>query len=88
MGRKKEKKKKNDYRRILFQSSSNVVLNVTQHWIGSSKSFKLYIVLATNSGNCVVLFSLDLTAAFDEVEHNVSLSHLAQWVGIRKTPKD
>uniref|UniRef100_A0A3Q3IT75 Reverse transcriptase domain-containing protein n=1 Tax=Monopterus albus TaxID=43700 RepID=A0A3Q3IT75_MONAL len=41
------------------------------------------IFLATDSGNCVVLVLLDLTAAFDTVDHNILISRLEHWVGIR-----
>ena len=41
------------------------------------------IFLATASGHCVVL--LDLTAAFDTVEHEILIAHLEQWVGISGT---
>lgn len=41
------------------------------------------ILLATDSGECVVLVRLDLTAAFDTVDHEVLISRLEQWVGFR-----
>ena len=39
--------------------------------------------LATDSGVCGVLVLLDLTAAFDTVDHEILISCLKQWVGIR-----
>ena len=39
--------------------------------------------LATDSGFCVVLVMLDLTAAFDTVDHQILLSRLESWVGIQ-----
>ncbi len=41
-----------------------------------------YIFLATDSGDCVILVLLDLTAAFDTVDHELLTSRLKQWVGI------
>uniref|UniRef100_A0A8P4K1H9 Reverse transcriptase domain-containing protein n=1 Tax=Dicentrarchus labrax TaxID=13489 RepID=A0A8P4K1H9_DICLA len=41
------------------------------------------IFLATDSGDCVILVLLDLTAAFDTVDHEILISRLKQWVGIR-----
>lgn len=43
------------------------------------------IFSATDSGDCVVLVLLDLTGAFDTVDHAVLLSRLKQWVGVRTT---
>lgn len=42
-------------------------------------------LLAIDSGDCVILVLLDLTAGFDTVNHTVLLCHLEQWVGIRGT---
>ena len=36
------------------------------------------IFLATDSGQCVVLVLLDLTAEFDTVDHNIPITHLEQ----------
>lgn len=44
--------------------------------------------LATDSGDCVVLVLLDLTAAFDTVDHDSLISHLEHWVGIRGVALD
>ncbi len=41
------------------------------------------IFLATDSGDSVILVLLDLTAAFDTVDHEILISRLDQWVGIR-----
>ena len=41
-----------------------------------------YIFFATDSGHCVVLVLLDLTAAFDTVDHEILIARLEQWVGI------
>lgn len=41
------------------------------------------IFLATDSGHSVVLILLDLSAAFDTIDHNVLLSRLEHIVGIR-----
>lgn len=43
------------------------------------------IFLATDSGHCVVLVLLDLTAAFDTVDHEILITRLEQWVGISGT---
>lgn len=42
-----------------------------------------HILLATDSGNCVILVSLDLTAAFHTINHATLLAHLEHWVGIK-----
>ncbi len=41
------------------------------------------IFLATDTGDCVILVLLDLTAAFDTVDHEILISRLEQWVGIK-----
>lgn len=46
------------------------------------------IFLATEFGGCVLHVRLDLTAAFDIVDHIIILSRLAQDHGIRDTPMD
>ena len=46
------------------------------------------IYCITDSGNCVILLLLDLTAAFDTVDHDILLSRLEHWVGIRGTALD
>ena len=46
------------------------------------------IFLATDSGDCFILVLLDLTAAFDTVDHEILISHLKQWVGIRGVALD
>lgn len=43
------------------------------------------LLLTVDSGNSAVLVLLDLTAAFDTVDHNILLSHLNTCVGIRGT---
>uniref|UniRef100_A0A3B1J046 Reverse transcriptase domain-containing protein n=1 Tax=Astyanax mexicanus TaxID=7994 RepID=A0A3B1J046_ASTMX len=40
------------------------------------------IFVFTDSGDCAVLLLLDLTAAFDTVDHENLISRLEQWVGI------
>lgn len=41
------------------------------------------IFLATDSGDCVVFVLLDLTATFDMVDHEILISCLEHWVGIK-----
>ena len=41
------------------------------------------IFLATDSGHSMVLVLLDLTAAFDTVDHDILITRLEQWVGVR-----
>lgn len=43
------------------------------------------IALSVDTGNPAVLVLLDLTAAFDTVDHSVLVSHLEHYVGIRRT---
>ena len=43
------------------------------------------IFLVTDSGQCAVLVLLDLTAAFDTVDHNILITRLEQCVGISGT---
>lgn len=57
---------------IKFHSTETALVNVLND-----------ILLATDSGDSVALVLLDLSAAFDTVDHNVLLSHLEHIVGIR-----
>lgn len=41
------------------------------------------ILLATDSGDCVILVLLDLTASFHTVDHEILISRLERWVGIK-----
>lgn len=41
------------------------------------------VLLSTDSGHCVALVLLDLTAAFDTVDHQILVSRLENWVGIK-----
>lgn len=43
------------------------------------------ILVATDSGTYVILVLLDLTAAFDTVVHEILISWMEQWVGIKGT---
>lgn len=40
-------------------------------------------MLAADSGKGAILILLDLTAAFDMIDHDILLNRLSQWVGIR-----
>ena len=41
------------------------------------------MLLATDSGDLVILILLDLTAVFDTVDHEDLISRMEQWAGIR-----
>ncbi len=41
-----------------------------------------------NAGECSVLLLLDLSAAFDIIDHSILLSRLQQWTGITGTALD
>lgn len=41
------------------------------------------VFITTDSGDCVILVLLDLTAAFETTDHEILLFLLEQWVGIR-----
>ncbi len=43
------------------------------------------LLLATDSGDYAILMLLDLTAAFDTVDHNILISRMEQCVGIKGT---
>ncbi len=40
-------------------------------------------MLAADSGKRDILILLDLTIAFDTIDHDILLNRLSQWVGIR-----
>ncbi len=41
--------------------------------------------MATDDGMCSVLMLLDLSAAFDKIDHSILLDRLRHWVGIYGT---
>ena len=43
----------------------------------------LYILIAMDSGSCALLVLLDLSAAFDTINHNILLKHLEVEVGLQ-----
>lgn len=43
------------------------------------------LLLAVDSGNCAILFLLDLNAAFDTIDHAILLEWLSNCVGIQGT---
>ena len=44
-----------------------------------------YLLVATDSGDSAILMLLDLTAAFDRIDHSILISGLEHCVGIRGT---
>ncbi len=70
--------------------SSNCIYEVFQSGFKSAHSTESallrvlnYIYLSTDSGDYVVLILLDLSAAFDTVDHTLLLSRLESWVGLK-----
>ena len=43
------------------------------------------ILMSADSGECSVLLLLDLSAAFDTIDHSILVSRLEQWAGLRGT---
>ena len=43
------------------------------------------ILMRADSGECSVLLLLDLTAAFDTIDHSILITRLEQWVGLQGT---
>ena len=46
------------------------------------------LLMSSDKGQCSVLVLLDLSAAFDTVDHNIMLERLKHWVGISGTALD
>ncbi len=46
-------------------------------------NFSNYILLGANSGSPIVLLLLDLSAAFDKVDHDILIDRLKDQVGIQ-----
>lgn len=68
---------------------SKAILEVFQSEFKTHRSTKATLVklfnnilLATDSGECVQVVLLDLTAAFDTMYCEILISRLEQWVGI------
>ncbi len=70
--------------------SSNCIYEVFQSGFKSAHSTESALLrvlndiyLSTDSGDSVVLILLDLSAAFDTVDHSLLLSRLEYWVGLK-----
>ena len=46
------------------------------------------ILMNADAGEVSVLVLLDISAAFDNVNHNILINRLHQWVGISETALD
>lgn len=69
---------------MTFLRNSSLALN---HIIAQKQHLRIlnYLLLIVDSGNSAILALLDLTAAFDTVDHNILLSRLNTCVGIKST---
>lgn len=47
-----------------------------------------YLLIAVDTGDNAILILLDLTTAFDTIDHNTLLSCREHWVGIKYTALD
>lgn len=76
---------------MVFLSENNLLdkfqSGFRQHYSTESALLKVLndLLLAVDSGNCAVLFLLNLSAAFDTIDHAILLERLSNCVGIQGT---
>ncbi len=71
---------------VLFQLQSFLAVNnLFEHFQSALLRVLNDIFLATDTGESVVLVLLDLSAAFDTINHSTLISRLESWVGLSGT---
>ena len=83
------------YSQILSFLNNNTLFELFQSGFRSNHSTETALLKVLNDirmnsdvGHCTVLVLLDLSAAFDTIDHNILLDRLENWVGVKGTALD